>query len=187
MREPHHPKGNTMNKITKASIAAGAAVLLLMGGGGTLAYWNASTTAGAGSITAGVLTVTSAGAATVEHANGDPLTLAVPGDTIVIEQDLTLNATGDNLKFEVAITPGTVTGSADLIAELLPTADDEVSGSNISEITAGSDEWQVDANGTTTVTVKVTITWPFGTAVDNGSQGGTANFAAATFTVTQIA
>ena len=59
-----------MNKITKASIAAGAGVILLLGGGGTLAYWNASTTAGSASITSGTLSVAAAGSATATDQNG---------------------------------------------------------------------------------------------------------------------
>ena len=179
-----------MNKLTKGAIAAAAGVVLLLGGGGTLAYWNAEATGAASSITSGVLEVASAGAATVSHANGDALTLAVPGDTIVIEQDLTLNATGDNLKFTIAVDEASITGDQDLIDELVATASYSVDGGSIAETTSGSNVWEVVTGGASTVTVTLTITWDFGNPAvdpaDNGSQNKTVSFAGVDFLVEQV-
>jgi len=177
-----------MNKITKASIATGAAVLLLLGGGGTLAYWNAGTTAGAASITSGVLTVAPVGSPVVTDQDGNAITLAVPGDTITVTQDVTITATGDNLKFEVALADGALTGAPDLLAELTADADYSIT-SGVGSLTrnGSTDEWSVATAGTSTATITVTIEWPFGDEVDNGSQGKSVAVAATGFTLTQIA
>src|SRR5690606_21937715 len=116
MREPHHPKGNTMNKFTKASIATGAGIVLLLGGAGTFAYWTDSAAVSGSSISSGTLSLggTTTGTwklvkgAQIDAASGgaesDDMTITtstfrmVPGDKLVYVVDgLTVNATGDNL------------------------------------------------------------------------------------------
>lgn len=114
-----------MNKLTKGAIAAAAGVALLLGGGGTLAYWNASTSVGAGTIQSGNLAVATSGTGAWKDADGaiDLDTFrAVPGDKLTFTQDLTITASGDNLLFTVGIARGAFTGDADLSAELTANA-----------------------------------------------------------------
>lgn len=180
-----------MNKITKASIAAGAAVLLLMGGGGTLAYWNASTNVGGASISSGQLTVAAVSPANPVWKSGtttiSPSTFrAVPGDVLTFTQDVTVNATGDNLLFTMALSGSSFTGDQDLIDELTANATFTVAGSNITLVDAMTKKYAVSASGASTVTVTVTVTWPFG-SLDNGSQNKSVTLSNATITLTQVA
>ena len=63
-----------MNKATKGTIAAGAAVLLLLGTGGSLAYWNSTADLGGQTISAGQLKVVQDAAVTptwtIKHTSG---------------------------------------------------------------------------------------------------------------------
>lgn len=177
-----------MNKLTKGAIAAAAGVALLLGGGGTLAYWNASTSVGAGTIQSGNLAVATSGTGSWEDANGaiDLGTFfAVPGDVLTFEQDLTITASGDNLLFTVGIADGAFTGDADLIAELTADADITVSGPNLTDL--GGGKYAVANAGTTTATVTVTVDWPFGAAVDNDSKSKSVSLSNAVVTLTQVA
>jgi alternate signal-mediated exported protein len=101
-------KGNTMNKLVKGSIAGAAGIALLLGGAGTLAYWNSSADLAAATINSGTLTI-SAGDLHAFFPNGDELdanSRIVPGDRITIEQDVTIDATGDNLFAKLTVGSG---------------------------------------------------------------------------------
>lgn len=176
-----------MNKLVKGAIATGVGIVLLMGGAGTLAYWNAGTNLGGATITAGNLTV--APVANGQWKNGaSNITIGsfrtVPGDTLTYTQDVTLTATGDNLKFTVGLSgnalslpatytaPANATNSAALLAQMGASAVYSVSGTNIAS-TGSPDTYRVVTAGTTTITVTVTLTHAFqaGT-VNNASQNG---------------
>lgn len=97
-------KNSTLIKGT-AAIAVGAA--LLLGGGGTLAAWNATDDAQAGTIVAGDLNVA---ASTGEWTDRDlnPIDIrtykVVPGDKLTYTQDLTVTLVGDKLAANVVLT-----------------------------------------------------------------------------------
>lgn len=110
-----------MNKVAKASVAAGAGVVLLMGGAASLAYWNSSTELGAGgqSITAGTLTVTPTdpadGAWTKSFNGGTAADVAdlsavevVPGNTIEYTETFEVDAAGEDLLFTVQGSEGAI-------------------------------------------------------------------------------
>ena len=95
-----------MNKLTKGTIAGAAGVLLLLGGAGTFALWNDSANINGGTISSGELSFDSTTPGVWEDVSYDTLPpvvidpatfLMVPGDTVEYAQDVTLNATGDNL------------------------------------------------------------------------------------------
>jgi alternate signal-mediated exported protein len=180
-----------MNKITKASIAAGAGVILLLGGGGTLAYWNDSATTDAGEITAGTLAIDS-------NLDGDwfetsdlvnPIDattfLVVPGDSLTYIETFDVEATGDNLEATVAanaasITKGTWGDQLDVTVGV-----EDSLGAAISSITS--------ANDGDTVTVTVTLDFAFDgdvttvpDDVENDTQGEVVDLTALAITLTQI-
>lgn len=95
-----------MKKFASAAIAGAAAIALLAGGAGTLAYWNDTATVSAGQIVSGTLDIT-AGATTVTYlGTSAPVSRIVPGDTIVVTQDVTINAIGDGLKAKLELDRG---------------------------------------------------------------------------------
>lgn len=186
-----------MNKLTKGAIATAAGVILLMGGAGTLASWNSSATAGAGqTISAGSLGVTSAGAGVWKSGTTviNPTTFKiVPGDTLTYVQTFNLNATGDNLLFTIAATPGaiagTTTGAADtaLAAQLTKTASftTTTTGGNIAPSTTLGTYKVASNSGSSTVTITMTVAFPYGSTVDNSAQLGSVSFGAGAVTLTQ--
>jgi alternate signal-mediated exported protein len=187
-----------MNKLTKGAIATAAGVILLMGGAGTLASWNSSATAGASqSINAGQLTVASAGTGIWKNAAGATITPSsykiVPGDALTYSQTFNVTASGDALYFTVASTPGTFgsttagTPSAALAAQLSNTAAYSVTGNSIALTGTTAGVYKV-STGTTasTVVVTMTITFPYGTSVDNSAQLGTVTLGAGAVTLTQV-
>ncbi|MFT3798142.1 alternate-type signal peptide domain-containing protein [Microbacterium sp.] len=89
-----------MNKITKGTIAAGAAVLLLLGAGGSLAYWNDEADIAGHSIQTGVLQLEADASAGVWS---PALSLWVPGDHSTYTANLVLTATGDNMQGTIAL------------------------------------------------------------------------------------
>lgn len=183
-----------MNKLTKGAIATAAGVILLMGGAGTLASWNSSANAGsAQTISSGSLSVT-AGAAGVWKSGATVITPSsfriVPGDTLTYTQDFNLAASGNNLVFTLAATPGAIaastSGAADVaLASALSSASTtfSVAGANISQVVPGT--YKVVTAGTTTVTVTMTITLPAGSG--NNTQLGSVTFGNGAVTVTQTA
>lgn len=94
-----------MNKLLKGSIAGAVGIALLLGGAGTLAYWNDSTTLAAGQVDTGALKITPGTASVVYESTGQPVVRAVPGDTIVITQPVTITASGQNLKASLSVDP----------------------------------------------------------------------------------
>ncbi len=179
-----------MNKLTKGAIAAAAGVVLLLGGGGTLAYWNASTSVGAGTIQSGNLAVApvtpsnavwKSGTTTINLANFR----AVPGDTLTFTQDISITASGNNLLFTVGIAGGAFTGDQELIDELTSSAAISIAGANLTPL--GGGKYSVATAGTSTATVTVTVTWPFGATVDNDAKSKSVTLSNSVVTLTQVA
>jgi alternate signal-mediated exported protein len=97
-----------MNKLTKGAIAGGAGIVLLLGGAGTFALWNDSASVDGGTISTGTLTISGVGTAQwrdvssdVTPSDVDDSFVMVPGDTLTLSQDFTIEADGDNLFAEV--------------------------------------------------------------------------------------
>lgn len=183
-----------MNKLTKASIATGAGIVLLLGGAGTLAFWNDSATTDAGTITAGTLTIDSNDDGQWKDVSADvagnptdidsATFLAVPGDTLTYTETFEVGATGDNLKANVTINPGSITSGA-WADELTVTSSTTIAGSPVTSITSSNDG--------DTVTVTVTLAFAFdgdvvtgGTQVNNLSQGAVVDLSALAITLTQV-
>lgn len=188
-----------MNKLTKGTIAAGAAVALLLGTGSTLAYWNDSAMLAGTTIQSGNLALAQTGTPTwtLQHTTGTATTITqaniatlrvVPGDKLVFTGDYTITAQGKNLKFEVAIAGGSFTGDPELVAAIQKSATfkiDNVTGATHTVRHAD------DASGTYPVQVQVTLDWPFkadGSTVttDNAAKLKSLSFADFAITVKQL-
>lgn len=109
-----------MKKTTKGAVAAGAAALLLAGGAGTMAAWNASTTAGpAQTVTAGSMAVEQTTAGSWKWVGGlkdgqafVPATdLIVPGDKVSYTANYKIDLVGTNLKAKLTPAVSGVTGA----------------------------------------------------------------------------
>lgn len=159
-----------MKKVLKASLAAGAAGALLLGGAGTFALWQGTGTIGAGTVTTGHLTLSTAAPGTwtdispdvlPANATFDPATAhIVPGDTVKFSQTVTISADGKNLKG--ALTVGTlgaipVALQDDVTVTLAATA----TGPNVS---VAGDVVSFTAPGSYAVPVTITVAFKKGTA-----------------------
>lgn len=162
-----------MNKLTKGSLATGAGLVLLLGGAGTFMSWNAEANVGGGTITTGHLKVTADAPPmwTVNGGTAMPTTtmessyLAAPGDTIVYEVPVTIDAAGTNIQATVNAQAGAILGDEDVrtafgasqvTAELEPT---EASTPFFGTATDGVYTLE---KGTGTATAKVTLTFDQG-------------------------
>lgn len=171
-----------MKTSTKGAVAAGAAAVLLMGGAGSLAYWTASGTITGGSVTSGHLKLEADDTGTWEL-NGSPVSSIstvriVPGDELVFTGSYTIDAAGDNLQADVAVTGATESGA--LAAYVDTDLDYTVDGNAATSIT--------EANDGDTLEATVTVDFPFGTAADNASNvagGLSLNLANVAVTLTQ--
>ncbi|UJP10263.1 alternate-type signal peptide domain-containing protein [Microbacterium sp. KUDC0406] len=195
-----------MNKTTKGTIAAGAAVLLLLGTGGTLAYWNGSADLGGQTISAGQLTVVQDGTPTwtIQHVDGTASDVTsitglriVPGDKLVYQGEYDITGQGQNLAFTVGLTDSAIA----------PSDSSKDTDKALANLLADSAEFSVDAepavdagtpvtvaktgaNGIVnhTATITATINWPFGdtTTGDNAAQLGSVDLSKFTLAVTQV-
>ncbi len=90
-----------MNKMAKGALATGVGVALLLGGGGTLATWNASQAANAGTIASGELKMTAGTGNWASNMTAGPITVAsykmVPGEKLTYSQDLAVTLIGDRI------------------------------------------------------------------------------------------
>jgi alternate signal-mediated exported protein len=181
-----------MNKLLKGAIATAAAALLLTGGAGSLAYWNAQTTVGGGTITAGNLTLANSGTA-AWAANGTAITLntfkVVPGDVLTLTQDVTVTATGNNLVGTLSVDSGELSGA--LATFLNKNATISVVGSPAGVTCAAGTTCTITAGAAgvsaQTLTVRVTINFPkSGVAGDeNGARTQTATLSGLTIKLDQ--
>lgn len=172
-------KGTAMNKLIKGSIAGAAGIALLLGGAGTLALWNdTANLSAAGSIKSGVLDVTAATPGTWNNS----IALIVPGDTRTFTQTVDLTATGDNLKFTVSNNVASLlTSSGFSTVTVTPTVVVK-NGSTVLLPVAGK---YTAAQGATTVTVSILVTFPSDTDLQV-DQNKTADLSTATVTVNQV-
>ncbi|MEO7348933.1 MAG: alternate-type signal peptide domain-containing protein [Terrimesophilobacter sp.] len=100
-----------MNKLTKAAIAGAAGIALLLGGAGSLAYWNDSAAVSGSTISSGTLAIDLDGTATKTYTGtNDAVSLIVPGDSVTIEQMITIDASGDNLSATLELDEAALTG-----------------------------------------------------------------------------
>jgi alternate signal-mediated exported protein len=185
-----------MNKLTKGAIASAAGIILLMGGAGTLASWNAAgTVTGGQTISSGTLSVATPTAGVWKSGTNviDPTTFKiVPGDVLTFTQNFALTASGNNLLFTVAGTAGAIsavnsasTFDTQLATKLTNLGAFSASGTNISTSTTPGTYKVTSNSGTSTVTVVETISFPYGTAGDNTTQGGNVTLGAGAVTLTQ--
>lgn len=178
-----------MKKSTKGAIAAGGAAVLLLGGAGTLAFWSESTTVDGGTLTSGELTLDAADCAAAEWVyaddahgtDGDPVTLIVPGDTVEKTCDITIGGTGDHLRAEITADEESVANAAIGTDTLLVTA----------ALTGQPEGTPIDIDGPTTVTVTISVEFPYDEAAnggnaDNGSEDQTANLDDIELVATQV-
>ena len=163
-----------MNKFAKGAIATGAAMVLLMGGAGSLAYWNASSSFSAGSISSGSLTITPG-----TGSWNNSIAKIVPGDSRTYTKTFTITAVGDNLHANVstnidAITNGITGATANTTFVLVDSLSAPVTP------TAGV---YAIAEGTYTLTATITVNFP--TSATAG-QNGTLNLNNVAVTVQQV-
>jgi spore coat-associated protein N len=170
-----------MYKPLKGAIALGAAGLLLLGGAGTYALWSDSVTLDGGTINAGQLdlAVTSPGA-WADVSTGTPVAIAdidafpvVPGDVLTYSLSATLTAEGENLEATLAADPASITGDADLLADMTITTAVSTDGVAITgPITEANDGDEID--------VVVTLTF----AEDSGNETQTDDLDLSAFALT---
>lgn len=169
-----------MKKSTKGALAASASAVLLLGGAGSLAYWNATGDVGGGTITAGELRLTES-TAPAWTLNGAPVAdiaavRVVPGDTLRFTGAWTIAASGDNLQADVDLTG--IEGQGGLTDDVTITDAYTVGGAPLS----GS---ITDENDGDVLAASVVVDFPFGSTVDNGSQGQTLDLTDVDVVVTQ--
>lgn len=193
-----------MKKTTKAAVATAAAAALLIGSAGTLAFWNdTANISGQNAITAGDLKLTATATPTwkIQHTNGSESAVTditavklVPGDKLVYEMPATVTAQGQNLRFKVGLTGGSIAApptptAADtaLAARLTSSTEFAVTGATL--VPGTTDTFDHKNNGATNyaTTIKATITWPFTglPADDNATRTGQVNLTKFTITATQ--
>lgn len=168
-----------MKKSTKSVLAAGAAVVVLTGGAGSLAYWNATADVGGGEIDSGDLDLTPDGAG-VWQLNGttvaDPeAVVLVPGDVLTYAADYTIVAVGDNIEAELTAEGAGGAGT------LAPFLDIDLTATSGGAAVTTIDE----SNNGDTLTVDLTIDFPFGAAVDNASKTETLDLSGVSVVLTQ--
>lgn len=194
-----------MKNVTKAAIAGGVGVALLLGGASTIAFWTDEADGGSGIITAGTLEigdVTGGGWQIVHEGDGtgepteavefDPESdRIVPGDVLTYTQSIPVELQGENI---AAVFDGTIevtpTDSADSSDTALADAIGDVADLAASELTGATGDLTLDGEtltgeGTGTVEVTTSITFPWGEAAEaNAAKLGSLNFAV-DYTLTQ--
>jgi alternate signal-mediated exported protein len=186
-----------MNKLTSGAIVGTLGIALLLGGAGTFATWNQSTTANAGTVASGTLTIANSGTPTWKNISADApanATIAniasykiVPGDTLEMTQTFTVAASGDNLKATLNYSPDSIVATTD--------ADKALKAATTFAFTATGGGLTTDATtkvvsvastsaGVNTVTVKLTVALP-STVSGVAAQGGSLNLSAVSFNLAQ--
>ncbi len=185
-----------MNKLVKGSVAGVAGVTLLLGGAGTFALWHDSATVPAGTIASGTLTIAASGPASWRDISADraPSTIAniadfrlVPGDTVELVQQLTIQATGTNLQALLSHDPASfgVTDAADqaLLNELDITVD--VTGANVTPSGTPNEFVVAPSASQSTVTVRVVVALPSSVS-GSTAQDGTVDLSGLAFQLEQV-
>ncbi|MBC7630670.1 alternate-type signal peptide domain-containing protein [Aeromicrobium sp.] len=172
-----------MKKSTKGALAAAAAGTLLLGGAGSLAFWNATATVGGTTVNSGSLTLSAGSCSQFVLDNGEVVAGAnliasiVPGDTITKTCTSKIGATGDHLRATLG-TNATGGAGGDLTSHVTVNSSFKVAGASVTEITEG--------NNGDSLTATIKITFPYGTSVDNSSQGLSLALANYVVTATQV-
>jgi alternate signal-mediated exported protein len=194
-----------MNKLTSGAIVGTLGIALLLGGAGTFAMWNTSTSADAGIVSSGTLTIANSGTPTWKNVSTDAVAggvtipsiasyKIVPGDKVQMTQVFTVAATGDNLKATLSyddLTIGTTgTDAASTAANVaLKTATTVAMTATGTGVTAGTvaNTFTVapNASGVSTVTVTLTVALP-STVSGTTAQNGALNLSAVKFNLAQV-
>lgn len=163
-----------MKKSTKSVVAASAAAVLLLGGAGTLAYWTDDAGVDGGTITSGSIdlgAVTCSGWLHTE--DNSAVTNIVPGDSVYNDCATAVTLEGDHIGATLDIDDASIPAGA-LADELdAAVALRDADGDPIAAVTT---------EGTTPVTARISVAFPYGTVSSpdpttgdsNGSQNGTA-------------
>lgn len=175
-----------MNKFAKGSLAAGAGLVLLLGGAGTLAYWNSEIDLAGGEVSNGSLELT---ADTTALGKAGPVAL-VPGDVQTFSTELTLLAEGDNIQGTVELADETIRYFDAEGVETPALADNYDVEIALAETPAegiSAEEGTIvfTQAGKYTLDVDVTVSLPYGTAVDNSTQGASIDLENVSFVATQ--
>ena len=186
-----------MNKLFKGAIAGAAGVALLVGGTGTFALWNSTAQVDVGTVTSGTLaiekdTTVATWRNVSSDAPSDPSIAAiadyriVPGDKLELTQNVTINATGNNLKATLGYTADSIS-AAGIANEALKNAlvfDLAASGPNVTRIGTTDTFAVTPSSGQTTVTLKLTVELP-STISGTTAQNGVVDLSALTFSLAQ--
>ena len=172
-----------MNKSVKGAIALSAAGLLLLGGGGTYALWSDEVELNGGAVSSGQLQFTGTTTGTWNDvSSGTPVAIAdiadflvVPGDTLTYTLATTLRAQGENLEATLAADPASVTGDAELLADMAVTTAVSTGGTALTAITEANDNAVID----------VVVTFVFDEASTNETQLESLDLSALELTVNQ--
>jgi alternate signal-mediated exported protein len=187
-----------MNKLTSGAIVGTLGIALLLGGAGTFAMWNQSTTANAGTVASGTLTIANSGTPTWKNVSTDAAAggtaianiasyKIVPGDTLEMTQTFTVAASGDNLKATLAYDPASITTAttADAALKAATTVNFTATGGGITtDATTKVVSVASTTAGVNTVTVKLTVSLP-STVSGVTAQGGSLNLSAVSFNLAQ--
>lgn len=195
-----------MKNSTKALIAGGIGAALLLGGAGTIAYWTDAADGGDGTITAGTLDIgtVSGGGWQISHQGDgtgeptapvdfDPATdQIVPGDVLSYTQAIPVTLEGEYIAAAFdGVIDVTATGTDPESAALA----EAIVGEDlaVTDLTGATGELTLDpatevltGEGTGTVDVTTTITFPWGDAGEfDAAQLGSLDFSV-DYTLTQV-
>ncbi|WP_423918044.1 alternate-type signal peptide domain-containing protein [Frigoribacterium sp. 2-23] len=187
-----------MNKLVKGAVAGAAGIALLLGGAGTFALWNQSATASASTVTSGTLSIATAGTGTwTDVSTSTARTISdiasyriVPGSKLKFVQQLSVNATGNDLKADFTYDTKSVTGSlASTITPVLTIAGSATTTALPSGFTASSkaNTFSVQPTGSGSTAVYATVTIELPQNSDNSTQNGTLDLSKLTFLLSQTA
>jgi alternate signal-mediated exported protein len=157
-----------MNKLVKGSIAGAVGIALLLGGAGTFALWSDTASVNGGVVQTGTLDVALTGTGAWKDISADaanttwvPLTdRLVPGDTVTFTQDVTVVATGKNLKATLAYTAGSIVVNPALVPSVTVTLSaTKVSGDATLTAAVAPNTYNVlpVAGGTSVIRVVITV------------------------------
>jgi alternate signal-mediated exported protein len=181
-----------MNNKVKGALAAAAAGVLCLGGLGSLAYWNDDESTNGGIVSSGELSldaptnvswfdVTGSGEVAIADIN---TFLIVPGDVIEYRASVVVNAAGDNLAAELNADGSTISGDAELLANLDTTLVASIGDAPGTPITA---DYPITAdNNGDTVNVVVTLSFDSVSTTDLEAQNESVDLSDLTVTLQQV-
>ncbi|MER2133583.1 MAG: alternate-type signal peptide domain-containing protein [Arthrobacter sp.] len=172
-----------MNKMAKGALATGVGVALLLGGGGTLAVWNQSVSANAGTIAAGDLNLQTEKGVWTSNISGQVGNIAnykiVPGEKLTYTQNVDVTLAGNNIAANLTVTGAGANGATAFKAENI-----EVGTVTLKK---GSAEVQNPLK-TSVEDVQASVTFEFlGTTTARDSTNATYDFSQVGFKLEQVA